>query len=339
MAERSSSLRSSKQRRIAEELRSGFAGDPESARRCALSIVRDYCDAQASMWFEFGSVGGLSLPSRWICDGTPDAPMREWARSRISWTHASPRRPERSWIGSFRTTRQWTPNLERDYYPTRFYSEIVAPQRISDQLRMLVYHRGTFVAWLGAFRYQGEPDFDRRDQRRIGALASRLADALITAKATERASGVEESCDLLLLPSGRIEFASAAGKAWAVPAGVRAALVAWARKVERGEPEEPVLFGMRVSWSRLEGRGGVRYLLHLEPVKPPELEPTTELSPTQRRVAELALAGLTSGEIGEALAMTSATVRTHLKAIYERLGVSNRAELARALSSASEGTA
>ena len=52
------------------------------------------------------------------------------------------------------------------------------------------------------------------------------------------------------------------------------------------------------------------------------------LTPRGREVAELAARGLTTHEIGRALGVSANTAKKHLRIVYERLGVSTRAELA-----------
>jgi DNA-binding CsgD family transcriptional regulator len=56
------------------------------------------------------------------------------------------------------------------------------------------------------------------------------------------------------------------------------------------------------------------------------------LTPTQRRVAELVVQGLTNRLVADRLAMSAHTVEAHLSAIYRELGISSRGELAAALS-------
>jgi DNA-binding CsgD family transcriptional regulator len=55
------------------------------------------------------------------------------------------------------------------------------------------------------------------------------------------------------------------------------------------------------------------------------------LTPTERRVAELAAGGLTNREIAAALFLSPNTVQAYLKRIYRELGVRSRTELARKL--------
>jgi DNA-binding CsgD family transcriptional regulator len=58
----------------------------------------------------------------------------------------------------------------------------------------------------------------------------------------------------------------------------------------------------------------------------------TALTPSERRVVQLAADGLGNREIAQALFVTTKTVETHLAAAYRKLGVTGRAELARVLS-------
>ena len=63
-------------------------------------------------------------------------------------------------------------------------------------------------------------------------------------------------------------------------------------------------------------------------------QPSGELSPAERRVAELAGDGLANKEIAQALFVSVKTVEGHLSHVYAKLGVRSRAQLARRLSEA-----
>lgn len=54
---------------------------------------------------------------------------------------------------------------------------------------------------------------------------------------------------------------------------------------------------------------------------------SAQLTPAERRVAELAAAGRSNAEIASALSVAVTTVETHLRRIYPKLGVRNRREL------------
>jgi DNA-binding CsgD family transcriptional regulator len=55
------------------------------------------------------------------------------------------------------------------------------------------------------------------------------------------------------------------------------------------------------------------------------------LTPSERRVAEMAAEGPTNREIAQALFVTPKTVEVHLSSVYRKLGISSRAQLADAL--------
>ena len=56
------------------------------------------------------------------------------------------------------------------------------------------------------------------------------------------------------------------------------------------------------------------------------------LTPSERRVANLAAKGLTTRQIAEALFVTPKTVEFHLRHTYQKLDVNSREKLARVLS-------
>jgi DNA-binding CsgD family transcriptional regulator len=56
------------------------------------------------------------------------------------------------------------------------------------------------------------------------------------------------------------------------------------------------------------------------------------LTPTERRVAELAAQGLSNPQIAQALFVTSKTIQTHLAHAYRKLDIRSRHHLAHALS-------
>jgi DNA-binding CsgD family transcriptional regulator len=60
-----------------------------------------------------------------------------------------------------------------------------------------------------------------------------------------------------------------------------------------------------------------------------------ELTPTERRVAELAASGLRNRDVAEELGISDKTVEAHLAHVYQKLGIRSRAELGRAFPDAS----
>jgi DNA-binding CsgD family transcriptional regulator len=60
---------------------------------------------------------------------------------------------------------------------------------------------------------------------------------------------------------------------------------------------------------------------------------TGELTPTQRRIAELVASGHTNREVSEAMFITVKTVEANLSKIYRKVGVGSRRELTREIRS------
>ncbi len=71
--------------------------------------------------------------------------------------------------------------------------------------------------------------------------------------------------------------------------------------------------------------------IHLGPEPVPAPSPADGLTQREREVALLVADGLRSREVAERLGIASQTVKSHLKTIFDKLGVRNRVELARRL--------
>ncbi len=318
-------------RDAAEALRTGFAGDPDGLRAFALDLLRERTQSASALWYRFGLVDGDPVPTRWLAPGMHEAPMRSWRDERIPWLHGDPRVADHTWDRRFVLLRSMV--HPDKLWPTRLYRRCYEPIGLHDQLRLVVYHEGCFVGWMGALRVRGEPPFTRADLRRVRPLADAMADAMIAAERTERADTPEEGSDLVLCPDGTIEFASEDGCGLLGRPGARDELRAWVRGVDAAEPGgASVIRGHRARWTRLHGAGGVHYLVNLEPIATLRLHPTFALSRTQREIATLAAEGATVPEIAGQRDMAESTVRAHVRQVYERLGVSTRVDLARALS-------
>ena len=55
------------------------------------------------------------------------------------------------------------------------------------------------------------------------------------------------------------------------------------------------------------------------------------LTPSERRVAEMAAESMTNKDIAQALFVTTKTVEVHLSNVYRKLGIASRAQLGDAL--------
>lgn len=119
---------------------------------------------------------------------------------------------------------------------------------------------------------------------------------------------------------------------WLAQRELREALVAHVRAADRAAQPLPLcdlLWRAEARTTRIDGTGGVRYLVCLRPAPYLRRHARVVLSPTQLRVATYAAGGARLGEIAEALGLAPETARSHLKEVYRRLGVASRLELAR----------
>ncbi len=303
--------------------------DPDAVRARVLQIVRELTQSSAAAWYRLAPIGDDVLPCRWMLAGVDEVFVRPRLEQRIGWPHADPRRPNPRWNRRFVRVRG------DELASTALHEQCHQPAGVHELLRMIVIHQGVFVGWIGALRLRGEPGFSRADSRRIGPLAELLADALVRADATERATRASAR-ELVLTPEGRIELASDDGGTLGAS---EAELRAWARQALRTGAPPVVLAGYRVRWSRLSGSRSVRLLLRLEPLEPLRVHPTYVLTSAQREIAELAARGATVREISVMTGASVATVRAHLREIYARLGLTCRAELALCLAEPAQGDA
>ena len=121
---------------------------------------------------------------------------------------------------------------------------------------------------------------------------------------------------------------------YATPGSAALLALEWPTRFHAGRIPEPLLQWAGTDQPPLVGHHLVAQrevrkdllFLHLRPCRPSD-----RLPPRQREVAQLLVQGLTYKEIALRLSRAPATVRTQIRQIYERLEVSNVAQLAQAL--------
>ncbi len=220
---------------------------------------------------------------------------------------------------------------DEEWQASTVYREVLGPKRVIDQQRLLVYHDGMCMGWIGFVRHTGEPRFTPSDRRRLAPLVEQTS-ALVTAAARLSESATpQEPADFVLRPDGSEEFASARGAVWRKITGFRRALREAIRQMDRGSGVVALPPQAEARVVRLDGEGRVRYLVNVRRCQLVRAPVTMNLTKAQREVAALASSGATAPEIAPVLGVSVHTVRAHLKAIYRLLGVSSRAELTRAL--------
>lgn len=210
------------------------------------------------------------------------------------------------------------------------YARYCLPLEMTSDARLLVYDQSRFVCWVGLLRARGARPFGSDCLRRLNVAAPSVVSELVGIDRRRRAKEGGAPADLVFGADGSLHAACAAGRAW-IDAGHRDDLAALVRRADRSGRGDEIVGGRRVHVTRMEGAGGVLYLLNLHAPRRPTMTVGARLSARQHEVAVLAASGATVEEMGAHLSVGAETVREHLKRIYARLDVATRIELARAM--------
>jgi DNA-binding CsgD family transcriptional regulator len=263
-----------------------------------------------------------------VCTGDPGMVAAQLAVNgtpalRSSWNSEDLQREE---INRFIRIRQFF----ADEYLFSFdvMKNLYTPLEVGDQLRAVLFDGSELIGWIGLHRRGDQERFSLREQQLLAEATPRVKTALAAAKALNSKNLNGDLCAVFTARAS-IEHASRDFVEWLTPHR-RSYLNRWVRGFDAGTDEAAIkiLAGAEVRFVRLDGRGGVRYMATVERAQLVELAPDDWLTPRQREVADYAAAGATSQEIAKTLGISVHTVNDHIKAIYERLGIASRAELA-----------
>ncbi|MGM0577801.1 MAG: helix-turn-helix transcriptional regulator [Myxococcota bacterium] len=202
----------------------------------------------------------------------------------------------------------------------------------SDVAHLLLYHGRDLVGWLLLARRAGRERFTARELNGAPPPVSAMAAAVDQAFRVEPRPFDGAEAPVILTPRGEVEYASAVARPWLTPAR-REAVARVLSVVREPVPGEQlyVTEGVRIALRELEWNGRAAFLGLLEVAAPPRVRPDAALSSTQRTVARYAAAGATTPEIARSMGRSVETIRSHMKEIYRRLGVTSRLELVRCL--------
>ncbi len=241
---------------------------------------------------------------------------------------------------------------------SRRFREVLAPVGLGREMRAVLRDRGSVWGGLVLFRSSNDPDFSDDDVTlmvEVGAdLARAVRRCLLHSEHEHRDNADGPGVAMLTVDDTDVAFdmASRAVGRWledipdgrVQPSGIPLTVVTLARRALRSEVAAADL--------RLRGRSGRWLTLYAEVVEPgtPQPRPTTgrvslvieptrphelaqviadayALTPREREVARLVVAGHTNREIATMLWLSVYTVQDHLKAIFAKLDVRNRAQL------------
>jgi DNA-binding CsgD family transcriptional regulator len=245
------------------------------------------------------------------------------------------------------------------------YREFLRPNSLADELRGVLRTDGSPWAYLMLFREAGRPAFTTLEVDLVASLSAPLAAAVRDhSRAACRAADSESRGPGLMLfgPDGELISVNDDALAWLeeitwldrVPAdfegeatfGLRlptavAATLVRARAIAQHQDH-------RAARTRILSQGGRWLVCHasclrdangtigntalvIEPAKASEIAPIIvrayQLSAREQQIAGLISQGAATSEIAGQLCLSTHTVRDHIKAIFEKVGVASRGEL------------
>jgi len=248
-------------------------------------------------------------------------------RNLIRWNSEYPRPNsgfERHTLDDIRAAASWAGD------PGEVIEKIYERNRIGSQLRAMFYDDEAFVGWFGYYRSVEEPPFSERERRMLNGVAEQIH-AVVSAIESGAADGMPSTADFVCRSDGKVLSASAEGRTLLERRGYADTLARVVRTVPPSSPcrrcpgDGPEILEV----VPVDGESGLSYVVRFRRADRPRRSPWSSLTPRQLELARLAVEGLKRREIAKRLGLTENTVKTHLKDIYVRLGVSTRAELVR----------
>jgi DNA-binding CsgD family transcriptional regulator len=220
---------------------------------------------------------------------------------------------------------------------------------LGDALR--VVRSGDSGTWCGyvLYRERGAPAFTGREVDLVASLDGGCLDLQRARLQQDLSSDVGDGDSGLLLLDDQdgVEMANPAARAWLDELRPRrgrlplvvTAVARRARDIGSGDSDLAATARARTAGGRwvfvrgweLRNGAAARIAITLEPARAPELGELLAdaygLTRRERRVSELVAQGLPNAAIAARLYLSTYTVQDHLKAIFEKLDVSNRGQL------------
>lgn len=233
------------------------------------------------------------------------------------------------------------------------YSEVMGPHGFGDEMRAMLVDGDVTWGAVALMRGADRQPFSADNAALLEALTRQLTEGLRRAVLLDRdlagpAGGQDAAGVVVLAPDGSIAFADEVASAWLDELGgngsapsVVTAVAAQARTVAAGPPSDGRIARARVRagsgrWllvrASLLGDGpDAQVAVMIESARPHELAPLLAdaygLTEREREVTRLVARGLPTDAIATRLYLSPWTVQDHLKAIFEKVGVSTRGEL------------
>jgi DNA-binding CsgD family transcriptional regulator len=314
--------------------------DLDTAFRAFDELLRPRVPYAIASWSTHDPATGL-FTSCSMC-GAPKDPAAEARLFRCEFTAGEPS-SYRSLIGHRSSAAILSEVTQGDLDRAVRYRTLFGPFGLTDELRVLLWADGT--AWGSATLLRADGRFDMGDVEAVTAIARHAADGIRLAllrgaarqpEAVEEPPGVVEA-----FPDGRVTPVTAPAEHWLEVAGI--ALVTAVNVTAAAIRAQPHWAG---ATSRLPVPGGRVLSIHasakigeegavaviIDKARPAEvsamLVDAYGLTTRQREVLGHLLLGRSITQLAHSLGISEHTAHDHRKAIYHRMGVSSRSELA-----------
>jgi DNA-binding CsgD family transcriptional regulator len=242
-------------------------------------------------------------------------------------------------------------------YESARYREILAPLHFGDELRVAVIDGSSCWGFMCLHREQSSPSFTPEEMTFVSRLTPHLAAGLRTALLIDNMALPTESDGpglLMLADDLSVNAMTPNAERWLeeiadwpqrdeLPQAIYG-IAAQVRMLQRDGAAQPA----QMPRARVRTRSGQWLILHasrlsapsaagqtaviLEVARPTEVAPLVlhayNLTEREAHVSQLVLKGLSTVEIAAALSVSALTVQQHLKAVFDKIGVRSRRELA-----------
>lgn len=308
-------------------------------------LLRGTVPYVAAAWSSHDPATGLFTSC--TVTGMPKDPEREAALFRYEFLPDEPSSFS-SLIAEGTTVAVLSDITGGDLSRARRHRELLSDFGVTDELRTVLWDRD--VAWGSAILYRIDGTFARDEAARVAELSSHVANGMRLAmlrSAASRPEAVDDPPGILRVHAdGRVTALTEPARMWLDIAG--ADLVTTANATAAAVRSRADWAGAKARLSLVDGRvlslygasmaaedGAVAVIIdRARPIEVSNmLVDAYRLTPRQREVLGLILLGRSMTQVARELGISDHTAHDHRKAVYSRIGVSSRSELAALLQS------
>lgn len=303
-------------------------------------LLRPHIPYAIASWSTHDPATGLFTSC--TMSGVPKNPAAEAQLFRCEFTEGEPA-SYRFLIGKGQASAILSEETDGDLSRASRYRDIFGPAGLTDELRAVL--RVDRTAWGSATLLSTEGKFDARHVEAILAIARHVADGIRLALlrgAAFRPEAVEQPPGIVeVTREGQVHSLTAPAEYWLALAGVElitaanaTAAALRARSSWKGVSSRLALRDGRIltlhAANRTEEDGAIAVIV--DRARPAEVSAMIVdaygLTRRQREVLGRLLLGRSMKQVARGMGVSEHTVQDHRKAIYQRMGVSSRSELA-----------